>query len=92
MVGCSLSFFASFVVLVLWLRDRRVIYQVRPRMLIVLMLLDMIASAFFIVSFVPPVYYSSAFAVYQIFNNFLGPIFFQMSWVWTCCIAFHVYW
>jgi hypothetical protein len=64
----------------------------RPRMLIILAVFDMLAAICQLIANFPEVgfpYSLSHQVPYGILGLCFGPFFQFSSWTWTCCIAFH---
>jgi hypothetical protein len=63
--------------------------QVRPRMLIVLAALDLLAALFLGLASWRPIEYARDQLLNNIFWSGLGDFFMFSSWTWTCAIAYH---
>ena len=81
------SIVACAIMITLLTKDVATRTQTRPRMLIVLAVLDGLSALGF---FIAKLYH---FWQWQsvVFGYILGTLFLYASWTWTCCIAFHVY-
>lgn len=88
-IAASLSFIAAGLMFYLLVSEPNARRQVRPRMLIVLTVLDGLAALGLLIGTI-----KSVLDHHFVFSEALGLLgaFFQFaSWTWTCLIAFHMY-